>query len=353
MQQTKKRSRKIGLPPGSLVYIGDKHEGKTVVTVVVYNEFEFARKEVAPPEISSSNIAEGQVCWVDVIGIHQEGMVEKIGSAFKVHPLLLEDIMNTGQRPKLEIYDDYLFVVLRVLFYDEDKRTAKTEQMSIVLGGNYVVSFQERETHIFDPVLDRLKNSRGPIRKLGADYLMYSLIDIIVDNYFVILEKTGERIDDLEVQLLTSPRIDTLRSIQKLKTDMIFLRRSVWPLREVVSRLEKGESVLIRGATVVYLRDVYDHTVEAIDTIETHRDVLSGMLDIYLSSVSNRLNEVMKVLTIIATIFIPLTFIAGVYGMNFEYMPELDWYWGYPAVLSLMATVSLVMLYYFRKKKWF
>jgi magnesium transporter len=261
--------------------------------------------------------------------------------------------MNTDQRPKMESYDGYLFIVLKTLFYDEKEKSAVMEQISIVLGADYVLSFQERETNVFDPLLGNLENGKGRIRKMGADYLIYSLIDMIIDNYFIILEKLGERIDDLEAHLVTSPKTETLRSIQKLKKEMIFLRRSVWPLREVINSMERGESSLIQSSTYVYLRDIYDHTIQAIDTIETYRDMLSGMLDIYLSSVSYRLNEIMKVLTIVSTIFIPLTFIVGLYGMNFEFMPELKSHWGYPSVILLMVVISLSMLYYFKRKKWF
>jgi len=293
------------------------------------------------------------VTWINVDGIHEAETIEKMGQMFSLHPLLLEDIMNTDQRPKMESYDDYLFIVLKTLFYDEKEKSTITEQISIVLGTNYVISFQEQESNVFGPVTERLKNSKGKIRKMGADYLAYSLIDMIIDNYFIILEKFGERVDDLEVQLVTSPKTQILRSIQELKKKMIFLRRSVWPLREVISGMERGESSLIHPSTYVYLRDIYDHTIQAIDTIETYRDMLSDMLDIYLSSVSNKLNEVMKVLTVIATIFIPLTFIVGVYGMNFEHMPELKWRWGYPSIWLLMISIGVFMAFYFRKKKWF
>ncbi len=253
----------------------------------------------------------------------------------------------------MEAYDEYLFIVLKALFYDEKEKAIITDQISFILGKHYVISFQERESNLFDAVTERLKNGTWRIRKMGADYLLYSLIDIIIDNYFVILERLGERIDELEVQLVTSPRTEILKSIQTLKREMIFLRRSVWPLREVINSMERGESPLIESATQVYLRDIYDHTVQTIDTIETYRDMLSGMLDIYLSSVSNRLNEVMKVLTIIATIFIPLTFIVGLYGMNFEYMPELKWRWGYPSILLFMLAIGMCMIFYFKRKKWF
>ena len=279
-------------------------------------------------------------------------IIEQVGNSFNVHPLVLEDIANTVQRPKMEDFDDYIFVVLRMLRFDEKDDETKTEQISILLGPDFVISFQEREGDVFDIIRERLRNNKGKIRKMGADYLAYSLIDAIVDNYFVILEKRGETIEEMEDKLVTNPTSETLQALHDLKREMIFLRKSVWPLREVISRLERSESPLINKSTFVYLRDVYDHTIQVMDSVDTFRDMLSGMLDIYLSSVSNRMNEVMKVLTVIATIFIPLTFIAGIYGMNFKYMPELGQAWGYPAVLILMLAIAVVMLINFRRKKW-
>jgi magnesium transporter len=353
IQGTKKRSQKAGLPPGALVHIGDRLEERSKITVINYGEEEFFKTEVEMSEECAPLKGRAKVCWVNVAGIHEGETIEKIGRIFNLHPLLLEDIMNTDQRPKMESYDDYLFVVLKTLFYNEMEGSVIMEQISIVLGADYVLSFQERETNTFDPLLENLKNDKGRTRKMGADYLLYSLIDMIIDNYFLILEKLGERVDNLEVQLVASPKTETLKSIQKLKKEMIFLRRSVWPLREVINSMERGESPLIQSSTYVYLRDIYDHTIQAIDTIETYRDMLSGMLDIYLSSVSYKLNEIMKVLTIVSTFFIPLTFLVGLYGMNFEFMPELKSPWGYPAVLLLMLAISLSMLYYFKRKKWF
>jgi magnesium transporter len=266
---------------------------------------------------------------------------------------VMEDIMNTEQRPKIEDFDDYIFVVLKMLYYDNDEEEIKAEQISIIVRSNFVLSFQEREGDIFNPLRDRIRNAKGRVRKMGPDYLAYCLLDAIVDNYFVVLEKLGEQIEGMEEELVTNPTPVTLQRIHNLKREMIFLRKSVWPLREVVSRLERGESPLIKESTGIYLRDVYDHTIQVIDTIETYRDMLSGMLDIYLSSISNRMNQVMKVLTIIATIFIPLTFVAGIYGMNFEYMPELKWHWFYPKAFWLvMIGIAGVMLVYFRRKRW-
>jgi len=259
-------------------------------------------------------------------GIHQLDNIEKIGEHFKIHPLVLEDIMNTGQRPKMEDFNDYLFIVLKMLSYDEEENETKTEQVSLILSSKFVISFQESEGDVFDPVRERIRSDRGRIRKMGVDYLAYSLIDAIVDNYFMVLEKIGEKIEDIEDELVKNPTPEVLHTIHRLKRELIFLRKSVWPLREVISRLERWESPLIDKSIDIYLRDVYDHTIQVIDALETFRDMLSGMLDIYLSSLSNRMNEVMKVLTIIATIFIPLTLISSIYEMNFKYMPELDWF---------------------------
>lgn len=264
----------------------------------------------------------------------------------------MEDIANTGQRPKIEDFVDYIFVVLKMLDYDEKESEITVEQLSLILGPSWAISFQENVGDVFDPIRERIRGDQGRIRKMGSDYLVYALIDAVVDNYFIALERIGEKIEDIEDELVANPVPETLRAIHNLKRQMIVLRKSVWPLREVISRLERWESKLISKSTDIYLRDVYDHTIQVIDAIETYRDMLSGMLDIYLSSVSNRMNEVMKVLTIIATIFIPLTLVAGIYGMNFNYMPELKLSWGYPLVLSIMLAIGIVMLLYFRKKKW-
>jgi magnesium transporter len=252
----------------------------------------------------------------------------------------------------LEDFGDYIFVVLKTFSYNHQSDELEPEQISLILGPSFVVSFQEREGDVFNPIRERIRSNKGRIRRMGADYLAYSLLDSIVDHYFIVLEQVGEEVEFLEEELVTNPTPETLQTIHNLKREMLFLRKSVWPLREVIGALERGESSLIKESTGIYLRDVYDHTIQVIDTIETFRDMISGMLDIYLSSVSNRMNEVMKVLTIIATIFIPLTFIAGIYGMNFQYMPELEWRWGYPMVWVVMLAIGVLMLIYFRKKDW-
>jgi len=348
----RRRTRKAGLPPGTLIFDGERKVEKTRITIFDYDESNFQEKEVQTVEECFPFKDEPTVTWVNVDGVHDVEIVEKIGGYFGIHPLVQEDIVHTGQRPKMEDFDDYLFIVLKMLFYDDEKDEISAEQVSLLVGDNYVISFQEKEGDVFEPIRERLRTRKGRIIKQGADYLAYALLDMIVDSYFSILEKTGDRIELLEEELITEPSPETVGIIQRMKREMIFLRKSIWPLREVIGSLERDESPLIKGSTNVFLRDVYDHTIQVIDTVEALRDMIGGMLDIYLSSVSNRMNEVMKVLTIIATIFIPLTFIAGVYGMNFENMPELKVPWAYPVVWVVMGTVGLLMIFYFRRKRW-
>lgn len=348
----KKRTQKIGLPPGTLVHVGEKKIEKTKITIIDYDAEHLEEKVAKTVDECFSFKDKPTVTWINIDGIHEIEIIEKIGNHFDLHPLILEDIVHTEQRPKMEDFEHYIYVVLRLLTFDEIENEINAEQISIILGSNFIISFQEMEGDVFDHVRDRIRNSKGRIRKMGADYLAYALLDAIVDNYFVILEKLGEKIESIEEELVTNPRPETLQTIHELKREMIFLRKSVWPLREVVNSMERGESLLIQDSTTIYLRDVYDHTIQVIDSVETFRDMLSGMLDIYLSSVSNKMNEVMKVLTIIATIFIPLTFIAGNYGMNFEYMPELGWRWSYPIYWMVVLTVAVFMVIYFKRKKW-
>jgi magnesium transporter len=349
----KKRSKKIGLPPGTLIHIGDETMKDVKIMVIDYKDDQFQEKEVSSLDECISFKDKDSVTWINVDGIHQPDILEKLGHCYGLHPLVLEDIMATDQRPKMEDFGDYLFIVLKMIDYSGKNGGPEIEQVSLILGRNFVLSFQEgKEGDVFDPVRERIRTGKGRIRKMGPDYLAYSLIDSIVDNYYSVLERLGEEIELIEDQLVTDPTPAPLRVIHRLKRDMIFLRKSVWPLREVISGLERSESSLITNATVIYLRDIYDHTIQVIDTIETFRDMLSGMLDIYLSSSSNRLNAVMKVLTVIATIFMPLSFIVGLYGMNFKYMPELEWRWGYPVVLIVMAVIAVWMLVLFKRKKW-
>ncbi len=351
-RQTKRHSKSAGLPPGTLIHIGEKKLEAPRITVIDYDEQSFQEKQVKEIEECFEFKTSPTVTWINIDGIHDINTIEKIGSRYDLHPLTLEDILTAGQRPKFEDLEKYLFIVLNMLSFSDEKRQIQAEQVSIILGPNFVISFQESVGDVFEPIRDRIRNAKGRIRKMGCDYLMYSLIDAVVDNYFVILEKSGEKIESLEEELVSSANEQVLKRIYRLKREMIFVRKSVWPLRELIGGIERSESGLIADSTSVYLRDLYDHTIQVIDTVESFRDMVAGMLDIYLSALSNRMNAVMKVLTIIATIFIPLTFITGVYGMNFKYMPELEWKWGYLAVWLVMITVVAVMLIYFKRKKW-
>ncbi len=348
----KRASNKVGLSPGALVHVGEKKTEYVRIRVIDYREDRLEEKELNRIEESFDYTDNDSVTWLNIDGLHEVEIIQKIGDHFRLHPLVLEDIVHTEQRPKVEEYDDYIFVVTKMLFFDEEKSQVRAEQFSLILGRNYVVSFQEVFGDVFNPVRERLRKVKSRIRGSGTDYLMYALIDAIVDNYFIVLEKIGERVENLEEKLIDDPSPEILQAIHNLKRELIYLRKSVWPLRELISMLERGESSLIQEKTTVYLRDVYDHTIQVIDTTETLRDIVSGMLDVYLSSVSNRMNEVMKLLTIIATIFIPLTFIAGIYGMNFKYMPELEMHWGYPIALGVMLIILIGMIIMFKWKKY-
>jgi magnesium transporter len=350
MKLVQKRSRKTGLPPGTLVHIGEEKTAKVKITVFNYasdrcdERHDLSLEALVPP-------TDGSVTWVDVGGVHKMDILESFGKQFQLHPLLLEDIANTDQRPKLDDYDTYLFLVMKMLSVT-DRQDIVVEQVSLVLGRNFVLSFQENGTDVFTPVRDRLRGGKGRLRQFGADYLLYALVDAIVDQYFVVLEVLGEKIEALQDLVVSDPRPETLHQIHALKRQLLFLRRAVWPLREAMNNFSRSECPLLREPTKVFFRDVYDHVVQIVDTIETLREMVSASLDIYLSSISYRLNAVMKVLTIITTIFMPLTFIVGVYGMNFEHMPELKWEWGYPLVLGVMVSIAMAMLGFFIRKKW-
>ena len=346
------RSTKAGLPPGTLIHIGEMKEEKARFTIFDYDENYFSETEVKTVGECFHPRDKKAVSWINIDGIHQVDVIEKIGTHFGLNSLVLEDILNTDQRPKLEDFENYIYVVMKMLSFDEAVNKITTEQVSFILAPKLVLSFQERIGDTFDPVRERLRTSKGRIRKMDADYLAYALIDSIIDSYFIILEKIGDKIDFIEEELVTDPTPDTLQMIHELKREMITLKRSIWPLREIISRLGMMESPLIMESTNIYLKDVHDHIIQIIDTIDTYKEMLSGMLDIYLSSLSNKMNEVMKVLTLVATIFIPLTFIAGVYGMNFQHMPELGWKWSYPLVWLVMISVSMSMVLYFKRMKW-
>ena len=348
----KRQLKKAGASPGTLVHIGEQKVDKTRITLIDYNEAHLQERVLDGIEEAFPLKDLPTVTWINIDGLHEIDTVEKVGQHFNLHPLVLEDILNTGQRPKTEEFDDAIFVVLKMLNYDKDAEKILSEQFSLVLGSNFLVTFQEIQGDVFRTVRERIRKSKTRIRKAGCDYLAYALIDAIVDHYFVILEALGDKIEDIETQLLDNPTRDTLEIIHEMKREMIYLRKQIWPIREIINSLVKNESSLIQEQLHVYFRDVYDHTIQIIDTIESYRDILAGMLDIYLSTLSNKMNEVMKVLTIIATIFIPITFVAGIYGMNFKFMPELEWRWGYFMVWGIVIVVAGIMLGFFKKKQW-
>jgi len=350
---SKKSSEKAGLPPGTVVFVGEQKVEEIRITLIDYDENQYAEREIKNIEDCFPYKDTPSISWINIDGVHQVDVIEKLGAHFVLHPLLQEDVVHTQQRPKFDEFDDHLFIVLRMFSFNEVDNELEAEQISLIVGANFVISFQERQGDVFEQVRERLRNGKGRIRKKGSDYLAYALIDAIVDSYYTILEGLGEHIESLQEDLVSEPKQEDLQIIQHLKRNMLFIRKSVWPLREVIGGLARSESNLIKEDVLVYVRDVYDHVIQAIDTIETFRDMLSAMLDIYLSSVGNRMNQVMKVLTIIATIFIPMTFLAGIYGMNFKYMPELEWKYAYPIFWLFVLSLFILMIMWFKKKKWF
>ena len=348
----RRHSKKAGLPPGTVVYVGEQRVGKGTISIIDYSEADVNERVVASPEDCRQYLARNSVTWINVTGVHDTELLQKMGDVFGIHPLVLEDIVNTGQRPKLDDHGNDLFLVLKMLYRGKGDGEIVAEQVSLILGKNYVLSFQEIEGDVFDTVRDRIRTAKGKIRKMGCDYLTYAVLDAIVDNYFVVLEDLGDQIESVQENVIERPDPETLQHIHKLKREMVFMRKNLWPLRELVGGLEKSESDLVGNALAPYLRDVYEHTIQVIDNVELLRDMLSGCLDTYMTVVSNRMNEVMKVLTVIATIFIPLTFIAGIYGMNFETMPELKWRLGYAGVWGVMICVGIGMAIFFKRKRW-
>lgn len=343
-----------GLSPGTLVHIGKQMFQPPTVTLIQFDEEKFREEHI--PSLEGDDMPgalSGFVTWIHVSGVHDLETIERLGTAHGLHPLTLEDIVNTQQRPKMEDYGDYLFIVMKALSLAPDPESRlESEQICLAVKPGVVLSFQEGNGNLFGPIRERIRHGRGLIRKKGSDYLAYALIDAVVDRYFLVLETLGETIEELQEEVVSTPTAETLHRIHSMKREMLALRRSVWPLREFAYNMLLGESTIIEKSTVLFLRDVYDHAVQIIDSIETYREMISGMLDVYLSSVNNRMNEIMKVLTIIATLFMPLTFISSIYGMNFHYMPELEWRWGYPAVMLFMGGVAGSMFTYIRAKRW-
>ncbi len=344
-----KQSRKSGLPPGSIVYVG----GKTQPTKLDYLRYDEDKLDV----VDSSDLQNFQdvptaVDWIHVQGLEDNKLITKMGEALQLHSLILEDIFNSNQRPKTEDMEDGLFVVLKYVTYDKTKQQINLEHLSLILKGNIVISFQNTHEPLFTEIKERILKANGRIRKMKADYLLYALCDWVIDNYFNVLEKLDDEIEELEQLLISDPQQETLQRIYKLKREIIVMRRAVWPMREAIAALNRTDNSVMSESVHIYIRDLYDHAIQVIDTMETFRDMISGMLDMYLTSISNKMNEVMKVLTIFAAIFIPLTFLAGVYGMNFEFIPELSFKWSYPIWWVITIIMGGGMLVLFKKRKW-
>jgi len=348
----KKRIKKYGLSPGTLVHTGETSDSKVRITLIDFDPENIHIRDRVSLEECLNSMNSPEPTWINVSGIHDVMMVEKIGRRLGLHPLLLEDILNSVQRSKFDEYKDCLYIVLRKLNLLNEECDIEDQQVSIVLGNNYVITFLESESDIFNPIIERLKIKNSRMRTRGVDYLAYALVDCIVDHYFLTLEKIDDRIERFEMAIVDNPDPKILTGIQQLKRQVSHLRKAIWPTREVVSKFIRIDSPLVKESTKIYLQDVYDHVIQAIDTIEGFRDVVSGMVEIYISNINSKMNEVMKVLTVVATIFVPLTFISSLYGMNFKHMPELEWKYGYYMVLGFMLLMSLFMWRYFKKKKW-
>lgn len=351
-KRTHNYKKHVGQVPGTLVYTGEKTNKKLHIESFDYNKEKIEETILLNIEDAIPYKDTDSVTWININGLHYINEIESVGTQYGLHPLVLEDIVNTAQRPKIDEYDDYLFVVLKMLYYDEHENIY-IEQVSLVLGKNYVLSFQEAEGDVFDTIRERLRNNKGRIRGLKSDYLMYALMDAVVDNYFSILETLGNKIEDLEDELFAGNARDNLSAeVQQLKREILKIRRAIFPLREIISHIEKGDHPLILKRTITYYRDIYDHLIQVSENIDIYREMIWSLMEMYMTTINNKMNEVMKVLTIISTIFIPLTFIAGIYGMNFTYIPELQYHNGYFVLWGVMIVLFIALLFYFKRKKW-
>lgn len=345
-----RRRNKVGLQPGELVHVGEPRANPISISLLSYNATHF--DEVKSYDIIKP-LAKERVNWVQIVGVHDPRTMASIGSRYDLHPLVLEDIMTTRQRPKVDEYEQYLFIVLRFFSYDAVSHKIEDEQISLILDKNFILSFQEKPSTVFDTLKDRLRQNKGIVRKQGADFLAYALIDTVVDHYFLLLDSIGSTIESLEDEIEGMTTHKSLAAIHHLRREIVFLRKSILPMREVINHLIRDDSLFISETTKFYLRDVFDHTIQVIESVDTCRDLSRGLLDVQLSHMSYRMNEVIKILTVVSTIFVPLTFITSFYGMNFDHMPELHWRFGYLFAILLMLAVALFMIRFFKKRKWF
>lgn len=345
-------SDKAGMPPGTLVHVGDTHGAESSISVIDYSKENIEERSILSIDEILPYLDSNTVTWLNIEGLNNIEPIESVGRILNIHPLVLEDILNTHQRPKFEEHDDYLYIVLKRLSVENQALSIGYEQISILVLNNLVVTFKEKKDEFFAPLKQRLRNSSGRFRTMGTDYLTYAILDTIVDQMFFILDSIDESIETTEEKLLTNPASEALTNIQQIKRELVYIRKSFSPMRELLAEILRSDTTLVHEKTRIYFRDVYDHVLRITETVESHKDMLSGLLDIYMSSVSNKMNEVMKVLTVFASIFIPLTFIAGIYGMNFEYMPELKWKWAYPTLWVSFISIPVVLIIYFKRKKW-
>ncbi len=353
-----RHSQKIGMSPGSYIFLGEKKQEKVQLNLMDYDESRYEFTSIENVEDAFPSKDKKSISWINVYGLHEVEMMKKLEQQFNIHPLVMEDILNTAQRPKIEIYDDYLFIVIKMIYFDDETAELEVEQISLILYDNFIICFQERKGDMFNPLRERIKNSKGRIRKRGADYLAYAILDVIVDNYFLVLENIGDQIEAIDEALYENLTAEMANRINLLKRTLIHLRKNLWPLRELINMLTRDEVPYFHSSTVPFLRDLYDHTIQVIDTTESFREMVSGLMDMYMTAISNRMNEIMKVLTIIATIFIPLSFLAGIYGMNFDVeissynMPELGFRYGYLFFWLLVLLIGGGLLFFFRRKRW-
>lgn len=346
-----KNTKTVNQVPGTMTYVGHKEATETKLDVIDYNTENYERFSSTTTEDAFKFVDEDSITWFNIDGLSNVKEIEKLGEHYELHPLVMEDIVNTGQRPKVEEYEDYLFIVAKMLYYKNGN--IENEHISMIVGKNYLLTFQESDGDVFDPVRERLETGKGRIRGRSTDYLMFALLDSIIDNYFLVIDDISDRIEEMEASLfINKPNDNVTQEIQDLKQTILRIRRSVFPLREVVSRLEKMDTRLIENSTINYIRDLHDHIIQISEHIDIYREMIWGLMDLYMTTISNKMNEVMKVLTIMASIFIPLTFIAGIYGMNFEYMPELQWEYSYFVLWGVMIIIFFLMIYYFKRKKW-
>lgn len=344
---------RAGTPAGTLQFSGEKKVEKVDFTLFEYDSTSITEKHFDHFKADLIKKKSNKIQWLNIDGLHQIEVIEQVGKLFNIHPLVLEDILNTDQRPKIENYGNFLYLVVKMLTFDDSESTVQSEQVSFVLVEGVVITFQEIPGDVFDPIRERLRNDKGIIRKQGADYLLYSLFDVIIDQYFSILEKLDEKVEEIDLSMTDHHNEAFLRQIHKIKRELIFMRKSIWPLREIISACRNQEMEFIQDTTKIYFKDIYDHCIQIIDTLELIKELLSETMELFLTKLSNRTNETMKLLTVISTTFMPLSFIAGLYGMNFLYMPGLQWEYGFPVLCGVMTTVVAFMLSYFKRKKWF